>query len=189
MASLGDANAKKNHQYANYRRNNNTETVWEVVNENGNIIKGGGDLEHEALNCYKNVFKDPSISSIMDQMKVIAEYHGLVSKEEAFNIVEPIYLEELNKFLEAFQREKIPGPDFFDIMGEDLLAMVEESRFTRKVNGAFNETFLTLIPKKDKLDHFFDFRPISLWNLVYKMITKNIENRIKPFLSKVMSKE
>jgi hypothetical protein len=93
---------------------------------------------------------------------------------------------------------KVPGPDgwtvefftyFFDLVGEDLLEMVEESRRLGKINGGLNSTFLTLIPKANKPVTYEDFRPISLCNLCYKVISKIIANRIKPFLSRSLSEE
>lgn len=45
-------------------------------------------------------------------------------------------------------------------------------------------TFVSLIPKRDKPKSLNDFRPISLCNLVYKIITNVIANCIKPMLSK-----
>lgn len=50
-------------------------------------------------------------------------------------------------------------------------------------------TFIALIPKSDKPETFNNFHPISLCNLVYKIITKVISNRIKPMLSKFLTKE
>ena len=78
---------------------------------------------------------------------------------------------------------------FFDMLGVDLLTVVEESRLQGKVCGALNATFITTIPKKDKPNTFKYFRLITLCNLVYKIITKIIANRIKLVLSKFMSKE
>ena len=55
--------------------------------------------------------------------------------------------------------------------------------------GDLKSTFISLIPKKDMPEHFYDFRPIDPCNLVYKMVTKIIANRIKPKLFEVVSKQ
>jgi hypothetical protein len=78
---------------------------------------------------------------------------------------------------------------FFYLVGEDLLAMVEESRKLGTIMGGINSTFLTLIPKANKPSTFDDYCPISLCNLCYKVISKIIANRIKPFLSREISIE
>jgi hypothetical protein len=88
-------------------------------------------------------------------------------------------LEELKSVLFHFKKDKSPGSDdwtnefftfFFDLVGEDLLEMVEESRRLGSIVGGLNSTFLTLIPKANKPTTFDDFRPISLCNLCYKVI-------------------
>jgi hypothetical protein len=90
-------------------------------------------------------------------------------------------LEELKEVLLLFKKEKSRGPDkwtvelfifFFDLVGEDVLAMVEESRILGAIPGGLNATFLTLIPKANNPSSFDDFRPISLCNLCYKIISK-----------------
>ena len=55
--------------------------------------------------------------------------------------------------------------------------------------GSRNATLITLIPKRDSPETFSTFMPIALCNLVYKMVTKIIIDRIKPMLSKYISKE
>lgn len=52
-----------------------------------------------------------------------------------------------------------------------------------------NNTFLTLIPKKEKDENFDDFRPISLCNALYKILTKTLANRIQKLLPKLISEE
>ena len=52
--------------------------------------------------------------------------------------------------------------------------------------GIYNSTFLVMIPKVDYHDTLDDFRSISLSNFLYKIISKVIIVRIKPFLSNVI---
>ena len=50
-----------------------------------------------------------------------------------------------------------------------------------------NQTFLVLIPKVPHPEIMRDFRPISLCNVIYKLITKIIVNWIKPVMSTIIS--
>jgi hypothetical protein len=91
--------------------------------------------------------------------------------------------------------EKSPGLDgwtvefylhFFDLVGKDLLELVEDSIIHGKVIGAINSTFFTLIPKVNHTTTFGDYRPIALCNLCYKLITKIIAIKINPILSRTL---
>ena len=77
----------------------------------------------------------------------------------------------------------------YTIIEIDLLAMVKESTTSGRVIGALNSTFIYLFPKKSKPISFNEYMPISLCNLVYKVIFKIIATRIKDYLSKFVSKE
>ena len=78
---------------------------------------------------------------------------------------------------------------FFDLMGDTITKVVEESRASGFTHDVLKTTFLALIPKHDSPSSFNDFRPISLCNCIYKVISKTISNRLKPILSKSISKE
>jgi hypothetical protein len=108
----------------------------------------------------------------------------MLEEEESSSLFVPVTLEELLDVLGHFKKEKILGLDgwtskffifFFDLLGEDLLVMVEETRRMGFVVGGLNTTFLTLIPKTNRPRSFDDFCPISLCNLCYKIISKIIE--------------
>ena len=90
-----------------------------------------------------------------------------------------VTLKEVKDALKLFKKEKSPCPNgwavklslhFFYLMGEDLLTMVEFSRIEGFVSGAINSTFITLVPKCNQPETFTYFRPISLCNLIYKLI-------------------
>jgi hypothetical protein len=76
-------------------------------------------------------------------------------------------------------KDKSLGPDgwthelfhhFFDLLGKDLLAAIEESRTTGSVSGSLNAIFVALILKESKLVSFNNFRPIELCIFFYKVI-------------------
>lgn len=50
-----------------------------------------------------------------------------------------------------------------------------------------NHTFIALIPKVLKPRKVSEFRPISSRNVVYRIITKVISNRLKPILAQIIS--
>ena len=100
--------------------------------------------------------------------------------------------------LKGFKVSKSHGQDgwtvefflaFYDILGDGIVEMVEESRKNGRVSGDLNATFLALIPKSENPRSFREYRPIALCNLVYKIIIKIIANIIKSTLFCCISEE
>ena len=50
-----------------------------------------------------------------------------------------------------------------------------------------NQTFITLIPKVPFPDEVSYFRLISLCNVIYKVISKIMVNRLKPFMDSLVT--
>ena len=67
--------------------------------------------------------------------------------------------------------------------------MAEESRRHGKVYLALNVTFLTLIPKQENTDRPVGFHPIALCNVIYKILSTIMVNRLKPLLPSLISPE
>lgn len=56
----------------------------------------------------------------------------------------------------------------------------------KSIHPTINSTFITLILKKDNLKMVNDFKPIILCNVIYKMISKIICNRLKNIMSLII---
>ena len=60
--------------------------------------------------------------------------------------------------------------------------MVSKSQRCDKIGGSTNSAFLALIPKEKDAKSFDRFRPISLCNIGYKIITKIMASKLKHIL-------
>ena len=88
-----------------------------------------------------------------------------------------------------------PGPDGFparffqrnwDVLREDVTLAVRKFFEEGVMPEGVNTTIIVLIPKKEAADDLKDFRPISLCNVVYKIISKCLANRIRPLLHDII---
>jgi hypothetical protein len=84
-----------------------------------------------------------------------------------------------------------PGPDGLNAafykstwswIKDDIHTLVTNFYSTAHFDDDINKTFIALIPKKEQPIIPQDFRPISLCNVIYKIIAKSLANRIKPHL-------
>lgn len=90
---------------------------------------------------------------------------------------------------------KSPGPDgmtvvfyktYWAIVGPTVIQAIHDVFQTRQLPPSFNSTFLALIPKTAHACRVDHFRPISLCNVVFKVITKLIVGRLRGLLETII---
>eukprot|EP00253_Pinus_taeda_P010150 PITA_10150 len=168
-------------------------TIWKLPTPDGDIADTFNKLAHLGTTHFRNLYKCPREVNLPDIINVANHFPRFVEDEDVEALIDPVSAEELEGVLKWFKKDKSPGPDgwtiefylaFFDVLGQDLLGVVEESRTTGSIYHAINSTFIALIPKFDSHESFDDYRPISLCNCLYKIISKTIANHIRPILSR-----
>ena len=91
---------------------------------------------------------------------------------------------------------KAPRPDgmpplfyqnFWDLVSSDVTSTVLHFLNKGFLPNSLNHTFITLIPKTKNLEHVTKYRPISLCNVLYKIFSKILENRLKKVLPLIIS--
>ena len=99
--------------------------------------------------------------------------------------------QELWTTLNDMKKNASPGPDGFNVefyiatwnwIGDDVYQLVKKFFQTAVLPSHINDTHIALIPKKLVPLIPADYRPISLCNVIYKLIAKCLANRLKPHL-------
>jgi hypothetical protein len=160
------------------------------------IHKGFEQLKAAAETHFKGLYKEEGSGSEEVISYFLSHIPSLVSRNDNSALMKPFSEEEINNVIWSMEPDKAPGPDRFtihfyracwDIIKTDLLRMIKSFHQRAKVGGSTNSTFLALIPKEVNPSSFERFRPISLCNASYKIMSKLLANRIKPMLEKLIS--
>lgn len=83
-----------------------------------------------------------------------------------------------------------PGFDqkYWKIVGDDIVQLTQQFFSTGKFEHNITNTNIILIPKKQYPSKMADLRPISLCNVVYKVVSKVLTNRLKGIIGYIISK-
>jgi hypothetical protein len=111
-------------------------------------------------------------------------------------LLEPFTEEEVNKALHRIGDFKAPGTDgmhaiffkkFWGLIGSEVTKEVLEALNSGVIPAGWNDTAIVLIPKVNDPEVITQFRPISLCNVLYKIISKILAARLKAILPEIIS--
>ncbi|KAM6583771.1 hypothetical protein CsatB_010773 [Cannabis sativa] len=135
-------------------------------------------------------------SSQTDWRDVTSSVQMHASFQQNVELLSPVSNEEVRKALFQMHPDKFPRPDemtsgFFQkcwpIVKDDIINMVKQFFHNGPLPTDLNKTILVLIPKKKQPMDMGDLRPMALCNVLYKIVSKVVANRLKSVMPSIIS--
>ncbi|KAK3199090.1 hypothetical protein Dsin_022505 [Dipteronia sinensis] len=184
----GDRNSKYFHIMANGRRRHNQ---INVLNINGVRCTDPPSIREGIFDHFKRQYQ-----KLPWQRQSIHNWNvKSITDSEREDLEKSFSKEELWEAVSNCDGDKASGPDGlnlsfvkdnWDVIQTDFMSFLQDfHRFNTGVKD-INQTFITLIPKTLNPSVLGDYRPISLVNSLYKVLSKVLANRIKRVMNSVI---
>ncbi|GKE03761.1 RNA-directed DNA polymerase, eukaryota, reverse transcriptase zinc-binding domain protein, partial [Tanacetum coccineum] len=186
----GDKNSKYFHNVIKGRAHRNR--IEAVCNEKGERFEGD-QIAEQFVKHFQSFLGNARPVQKFDLGKLKSK---TVSSEDAVNMVRMVNDGEVKAALFDICDNKAPGPDGYtakfykkawSVVGKDVCDAIKEFFKNGKILGEVNATLITLVPKSNTPQRVSDYRPIACCNVLYKIISKILTNRIKNALCKIVN--
>ena len=187
----GDRNTSFFHQKASNRKQKNF--IEGLTNEHGIWQTDDQSMEQITLGYFSNIFHS---NGPTDTSAVVAAIRPVVTDSMNRFLCQPFQADEVHRALKQMHPKKSPGPDgmpplfyqhFWSLSGDCVTKVVLDYLNLSIIPPKFNETYIILIPKVKNPTKITQYRPISLSNVISRLASKVIANRLKRFLPKIIS--
>jgi hypothetical protein len=183
-ATNGDRNTSFFHNAVIKRRRRNRITA--IKDAQGNTYYEPDDIANQFVSYFRNIFRSASANN-NDRFSTNTS-PPLHSEDFTYSVPDK---HEIWQILRSMKKNASPGPDGFNVsfylsawswIGDDVTRLIQNFYRTCILPPHLNDTHIALIPKKVVCHLPADFRPISLCNVIYKIISKSLANRLKMHL-------
>ena len=141
------------------------------------------------------------ISTTQDKtakQEILRKISKTVSRENKLHCDKPFNSKEIRQAISTLENNKSPGNDgitaefyktFTTLLQEDLKELFEDISVTGRMQESMRQAVINCIYKKGKTEDITNWRPISLLNYDYKILTKVLANRLQGSLTDIISTE
>jgi len=180
---------------AKSRERARTNRITALRRDDGSTATTQEALETTAMEFYHNLF---TRQEVLDPGPVLDHVPEKVSPEMNDWLLKPYSEEEVRQAIFCMGPNQAPGPDgltagfyqlHWDTLGPSVTLAVLEFLNGGEMPAMINNTTIVLIPKVKNPQEMKQFRPISLCNVVYKICSKVLANRLRPLLDDVVAEE
>ena len=178
------------------KRNYQSKRMVTLMAKNDKEITDAKEILNEVERFYKNLYEEQQTEEIDTETAMLLETLPKLIEEDADSMIGDITKQELLEALKNTKNEKSPGTDgftaefikfFWADIGDYIVKSINKGLQLGKLSISQREGLITLIPKGDKSrQHLRNWRPITLLNVIYKLASAAIANRIKKILPKLI---
>ncbi|KAJ9536532.1 hypothetical protein OSB04_un000284 [Centaurea solstitialis] len=189
----GDHNTKFFHNVVKERKSRNF--IRSIADANGRFVhdEDVGTLFVEHFRNFLGI-----IDPLVDPTLPNGFFQTTLDFSDSLYMIRPITDEEIKWAMFHIGNDKAPGSDGFtskffksawSVVGSDVQVAIHNFFYSGRLTKELNHTLLCFIPKVPNATRVTDFRPISCCNVLYKVISKIIAERMKPFLSHLIGSD
>lgn len=189
--TAGDKNTRYFYSMANSRKRRNK--IEALKNDNGEWEYDEVIIRKLGTRFYEKLYEEEG--SAVDYLNFGMTFPPLM-ENDCHLLGRSISKGEIKQALFAMGPLKAPGPDglnplFYqsqwEVLGDFIVEKVRCMFVSEEEVRKVNDTNIVLIPKSEHPENIKDFRPISLCNVIYKILTKVLAVRLRGIMPKIIS--
>ncbi|KAJ3685147.1 hypothetical protein LUZ61_014311 [Rhynchospora tenuis] len=192
-AVLGDRNTSFFHATVASRRRRNS--ITSLLGPNSQVITDPALIRKAFVEHYKGIFStNNSAASHVFDTEFIAGLPEVSYVERQMLAAQPSD-EEITKIVFAIHPDRASGPDglngkivqhYWALFKPYIIQTVRLFFETGQLDPALARSNVVLIPKIDDPKEVTDYRPVSVCNFIYKVISKLLSARMRVIMSKLV---
>ena len=174
------------------KRNYTSKVIHKLVNTEGEEFTSTADILKCQTDFYKDLYKKVDSKDNVSIQSVLGDNDKKLSDKESQDLEGEILYSELAFALKNMKNNKSPGLDGFTVeffkffwvdIGHYILNSLNYGYRTGSLSITQKQGVITCIPKPNKSRvNLKNWRPISLLNVIYKLASAVISNRLKKVL-------
>ena len=164
-----------------------------VLVKNDTNIHEEKEIVTEIYDFYKKLYDTEQIDETQLEYN-LGKIHKQIGEEDANKLNEFINIKEVERAIDEMKNNKSPGEDgitkefyhkFKNILMEELTITLNNILYNGKLPKSQKNAIVTLLFKKGDHRDLKNWRPVSLLNVDYKILSKILANRMKNIMNKL----
>ena len=172
--------------------------IKEIKTKNGIVTNHREEIKKEFQEFYKKLYTEEGLGTENRQDEYL-KYVRKIEDEEKERMENPFTENEIATAVKDLNKNKSPGPDgltneFYQSFQGQLVPIlkkvVDQAVERGKLPKEMKLSYITLLPKDlDNRTEVSKYRPVSLLNADYKIISKILTSRIQPVMHKLVHED